>query len=539
MTYLRVLFHSSRILFNFLLSFLGYTSNIGSKQGIVSRSYTSSPDGNDMFSSSTSFEKNLKSITDSFVSLVEQEAHCCSFRSQQPLTTFAPLPVCLPTTQEQFRTSCKLIDSKPGDNFTTFKDITDGINALNEANNSNDKPVIDVIPQREAIVKEPESVLAKDQKVTFNLPAKQKELRRGSSSEASNGGLDISHGDVDHEDVDDPSSTTDISGITVKCRNPACTNIDMLENAKVLYKTCHNCSVFYCTRNCRRDHWSKHKKFCEKIKASNAITRAMGKIRNDSNLLEIVSSVAQRGNLTVGRGAVKLFFNDIAAAEAFINDKKIPEAHYLSLQNILPQEMGSEIYKKLIQQCKMYNPLTKFLLYISICTYSETPTHSSSKCRRETVGKYIKLKLVESSGNENSTTSTPYKKSHLPDYTAISNELNEPETLILAAFPNHTPNMHGKRKREIVFNNINRILLEKGVNLKTHHIDIYRKLLHFAEVGSGSVSPLKFQPKNSLVNKDFICIIMVEANPSRIQQIKETRTKVTVVDVSKLFANVP
>lgn len=503
----------------------GNISSSSAKQGFVNHSFASTPEMENAFTVDHFERGNFSSsIANSFLkSSLEDDTHH-TVRISQPLTTFSPPPFAQLKHPANKQSNSNLTNSLGlNSSCRTLEEVT-GKSPL-ERGELYEKKNIFASPLTG--VKEPSDPSVKESRVTFHLPPKHMNIPPDSSSENGNGSENMR---VDMEEDDDLLSSTDPSGMLINCRNTTCNNSDTIEEAKIKYKTCHNCSVFYCSRTCRRVHWEKHKHLCEKIKASTVARQVINRAREDPAVLDSMSAVARRGILAIGRGAVKIFFADTAKAEAFVANGSIPDAHYQPLHNIMPQEMGSETYKKVIEQCRSYNPSFKFILYVSICTFSEAPSLSSRKCRRETIAKCAKLRLSEIShqgGNLNTSNKGPPVEHHV-----ITRDLNEPETLVLAALPNSNYGLPPRQAREVAFSNIVRELMERGVNLRLQHSDVYRKLSYFVDVG-GSFPPIRIYPKDSRRGNSFMCIIMPDAaDPSKLQRIGTDGSKVRTIDVS-------
>jgi MYND finger len=70
--------------------------------------------------------------------------------------------------------------------------------------------------------------------------------------------------DLDISEKDEKSSSRsrrdESVGGTIHCRNSKCGKMATGLEARREFKTCHNCNAYYCSRECRRAHWEKHKK---------------------------------------------------------------------------------------------------------------------------------------------------------------------------------------------------------------------------------------------------------------------------------------
>lgn len=495
---------------------------MNAKHGIVNHSFTSTPEMDSTLLFDPIYVDSYKQSDPNTFNLTpyENEPEYNVRAAQKPMTTFSQAPF---HVQKHMNKSKKSnFSNELGINSSSLPEEAAKISQCLESKGFEKK---NSLTSSSLPLKEATDSTTKESKVTFHLPPKHMNIPPDSLSENGNGNENLR---VEIDDDDEIPNSSDTIGMFVNCRNNLCNNSATVEDARLSYKTCHNCSVFYCSRSCRRVHWEKHKKLCEKIRASTVARQVIDKVRQNIEVLEAMSAVARRGILAIGRGAVKIFFANTTEAETFVGNGNIPEAHYQPLQNIMPQEMGPETYKKLIEQCRNYNPSVKFNLYVSICTFSETPSGSSQKCRRETTARCAKLRLCDPPMKVNSTS---HSKASQNDHHVITRDLNEPDTLVLASISNSNYGLPPRQAREVIFSNIVRELQERGVNLRHHHADVYRKLSHYVDTG-GPFSPITIYPKNSRRGNSFMCIIMPENDPPRLQRLGSDGCKVRTIDIS-------
>ncbi|XP_071523355.1 uncharacterized protein [Panulirus ornatus] len=353
-------------------------------------------------------------------------------------------------------------------------------------------------------------------RVTFHLPPRHMNIPPDSSSENGNGNENV------RVDADEESGGTNL---IVRCRNPGCGQVADTEEARRTYKTCHNCCTFYCSRGCRRQHWERHKRQCKKIRALAVAKQVTARVREDDGVLERVSTVARRGARALGRGTVKIYFPDTKAAETFAGGGDVPDAHYLTVENLLPQETGPDVYKQITELCKHYNTDYKFVLYISICIMNEIPTGSSPKWEREVVSQCAKMRLA--GGARGADTWSPRPERHV-----ITRDLDEPETLILTSAPIPDSNTSPQAARHIAFNNIVRHLRERGISLRHQYPDVYRKLRAYVEAGE-VFPPLTIYPRDPSTHSTFMCIIMPETDHAKLQLLSNDASKVRTIDISR------
>jgi len=118
---------------------------------------------------------------------------------------------------------------------------------------------------------------------------------------------------------------------TINCRNSKCGKSASGLEARREFKTCHNCNAYYCTRECRRAHWEKHKKVCMQSRVGALCKQIISHVKDDSDIVSHLSTVAKRGLLAKGRGCVKLFFSSPDRAERFLTGgyPELPEPWYV------------------------------------------------------------------------------------------------------------------------------------------------------------------------------------------------------------------
>ena len=161
----------------------------------------------------------------------------------------------------------------------------------------------------------------------------------------------------------------------IRCRNPKCENSATLADAKKYYKSCHNCQYLYCSRDCRRLGWEKHRRACLHSRASNLCRQILATCKDDMDSLRHLSVLARRGFLSQGRGVVRVLFRSADAAESFTKNgfQCLGEASYVRWPDLMPAEMGLELYSELLKLSTEYKPESKMLIYVAICVVSEAP----------------------------------------------------------------------------------------------------------------------------------------------------------------------
>nr|XP_050850415.1 serine-rich adhesin for platelets isoform X4 [Vespula vulgaris] len=327
--------------------------------------------------------------------------------------------------------------------------------------------------------------------------------------------------------------TTNATDKIVHCRNNKCTNSATLLEARRSYKSCHNCTCLYCSRECRRAHWQRHRRICLHSRAGSLCKEVLSSAKEDPRTLRHISALAKRGYASHGRGAVKCFFSSPEAAERFVGNgfPELGEPTYIRWSDLLPGEMGAELYAEVMRLCKSYNPDTRLVLYVAICVVSEVPTSGAVKWERQLVSRCAKLRLDSAFRQPNFSTS-PQGKTTSP--CNITREMDSPETLVLTSLPTSTNvgQNASRRVREIGFTNIQKQLRLRGVSLKKHFPQVYRKLCSYVDGSVDKFAPVTIYPRDQTSGKSFMCIIMLDAEPERLRLLPTDSSRVKTVDIS-------
>lgn len=323
---------------------------------------------------------------------------------------------------------------------------------------------------------------------------------------------------TDRKTVDAATATTS-STDTVRCRNNDCGKTADVNDARKIFKTCHNCSHVYCSRDCRRAHWEKHRKTCLHSRVGALCRRVLSLIKTDPKSLLHVSMLARRGFLSQGRGTVRCLFTSPESAEDYVNNglPALKDPSYVQWSDLPANDIGSELYAELLKLCKSYNPDTRFVLYVSICVLSEIPTSGAVKWERQLVSRCAKTKL------DKSLITKPSPPLH-------SKSSEHPETLILTSVPGCPTS---QKSRQICFINIQRHLRLHGVSLRRHFPEVYQNLCAYVEGSLERFTPVTIYPRDSNTNKHFMCIIMPDADPEKLEMVPTNSRRVQTIDVSK------
>lgn len=323
----------------------------------------------------------------------------------------------------------------------------------------------------------------------------------------------------------------------VRCRNNKCTNVTSVAEARKTYKSCHNCTCLYCSRECRRAHWQRHRKTCLHSRAGALCKQVLSSAKEDPTTLKHVSALAKRGYASHGRGTVKCFFSSPEAAEKFINNGFIDlgEPTYVRWSDLLPSEMGAELYAEVMRLCKSFNPETRLVLYVAVCVVSEVPTSGAVKWERQLVSRCAKIRLDASCRQPNSSSSvSPQNRQQTasPLHSSVKDVVESPETLVLTSLPGSNGQNTPRRSREISFNNIQTQLKIRGVSLRRHFPQVYKKLCSYVDGSVDKFAPVTIYPRDQVSGKSFMCIIMLDADPERFHLLPTESARVRTVDIS-------
>lgn len=327
-------------------------------------------------------------------------------------------------------------------------------------------------------------------------------------------------------------STDAKRGDLLKCRYPKCDNAATQADAKKNYKQCHNCSHLYCSRDCRRSHWEKgHRRACLHSRVSALCRQVLSTCKDDQDTLKHLSLLARRGFLAQGRGIVRLLFRSPENADLFIKQgfQCIGEVSYVRWPDLMPAEMGPELYSELLRLSTEYKTETKMLIYVAICVVSEAPSSSTApvKWERQLVSRCAKLKLCKTILKDISlfTDKTSSTNSQI-----VKHEFNT-DVLILTFNAN---DKFTQKSREIILANVLETLGKKGINLRKHHPEVYQRLNNYVEGLSERFLPVTIHPRDNTTGRSFVCIIMpISGDTEKIKLPKDGRDRVQTIDVGQ------
>ncbi|XP_049282332.1 uncharacterized protein LOC125763345 isoform X4 [Anopheles funestus] len=288
----------------------------------------------------------------------------------------------------------------------------------------------------------------------------------------------------------------------LKCRYPRCDATATLAEARKTYKSCHNCSHLYCSRECRRAHWERHRKACLHSRVSALCRLVLSTCKDDADTLRHLSALARRGYLSQGRGVVRILFRSPESADSFIKQgfQCLGEVSYVRWPDLLPAEMGPELYSELLKLSTEYKPDSKMLIYVAICVVSEAPGSATApvKWERQLVSRCAKLKLCRSVVSEIAA-SGPGGERAGPRTDTVG------DVLVLSF---NILSKTTQRSREQVSLNIQTILRQRGVNLRKHYPEVFQRLATFVEGSTDRFLPVTLHPRDNVTGRSFVCIIM-------------------------------
>jgi hypothetical protein len=219
-----------------------------------------------------------------------------------------------------------------------------------------------------------------------------------------------------------------------------------------------------------------------------------------------LSLLARKGFLMQGRGVVRLLFRSPENADMFIKQgfQCLGEVNYVRWPDLMPAEMGPELYSELLRLSTEYKTDSKMLVYVAICVVSEAPSTNASgpvKWERQLVSRCAKLKLCKSILNDK-TLFTAAGTS--PVSTMIKKEFDT-DVLILTF---NATNKFTQKSREVIMTNVLQILNQKGINLRKHYPEVFQRLNSYVEGLSDRFLPVTIHPRDSSTGRAFVCIIM-------------------------------
>lgn len=310
-----------------------------------------------------------------------------------------------------------------------------------------------------------------------------------------------------------------LDGDAIKCRYPKCEASTTAADAKKTYKSCHNCTHQYCSRECRRSHWEKHRKACLHSRVSALCRQVLSACKDDVDTLRHLSLLARKGFVAQGRGVVRILFRSPEGAEQFVRQgfQCIGEASYVRWPELMPQEMGAELYSELLRLSTEYKTDSKMLIYVAICVVSETPGNAAApvKWERQLVSRCAKLKLSKlilssepaiHSSPSLSSSPTPIRGGAANEASGTEQTLQQNSDILILTFC--TAKRNTQKNREHILATIVSQLKLRGVHLRKHFPEVFQRLSSFVEGTNDRFLPVTIHPRDTVTGRAFICIIM-------------------------------
>jgi hypothetical protein len=320
-------------------------------------------------------------------------------------------------------------------------------------------------------------------------------------------------------------------GDMMRCRFPKCDVLATPADAKKNFKSCHNCSHLYCSRDCRRNHWEQgHRRACLHSRVSALCRQVLSTTKDDVDTLRHLSLLARRGFIASGRGVVRLLFRSPENADLFIKQgfQCLGEVSFVRWPELMPQEMGPELYSELLRLSIEYKPESKMLIYVAICVVSEAPSSSTApvKWERQLVSRCAKLKLCKSILND---------RSLFMATASLTQGVTKPEIntdVLILTF--NTTDKITQKSREIILANIQYTLQQRGISLRKHFPEVYQRLSNYVEGLSERFLPVTIHPRDSNTGRAFVCIIFPQngdAEKIKLPPGSDDSERVQTIDV--------
>lgn len=226
---------------------------------------------------------------------------------------------------------------------------------------------------------------------------------------------------------------------------------------------------------------------------------------------------------------------------------------------LMPQEMGPELYSELLRLSTEYKPESKMLIYVAICVVSEAPSSASStsvKWERQLVSRCAKLKLsktlpFELIGNNSANANAIGNTGHQTNRTSISSSpigiASDPMATTSAAIVVEPTKIYTdvliltfnlcdkiqntQKNRELILQNMQLALKKRGVSLRKHYPEIYHRLNSFVEGTTDRFMPVTLHPRDSSTGQPFICIMMPNlGETNRIKLPESDKSNIVTID---------
>ncbi|KAJ7383459.1 hypothetical protein OS493_027620 [Desmophyllum pertusum] len=291
------------------------------------------------------------------------------------------------------------------------------------------------------------------------------------------------------------------STTTIKCSNPRCEQEEVLfAGEKTTYTSCPACFTYYCTRVCRRIHWSEHKKICFFGRINSYIRSFIYLCHRKEALKFQLSKAAKEGFKKKGRGCILVTFVSAQSARKFMTTgcSFFPSPPtYSSLMDLQAEGVVSKHRVALTQHIKDYEPEEEFVLNLAIIAgkMENLPAIPVPRRKVNTVLQVIKIPL---SSTVKETVSSP----------PPSDPNTETKVFYLPKCARHEFVSENEARRHYC-RNISKNLKQYGIRLKNDYPDVYEKLCLYVDQNIRFKEPLTVYGNQG--KKIVMCKIMPEA----------------------------
>ena len=366
-----------------------------------------------------------------------------------------------------------------------------------------------------------------------------------------------------------------------KCQNPNCSNHNINNSnnnynitkasQELLFKSCHYCYTFYCSRACRQNDWPEHKSTkCLYGRTHAFCKRILTKVgRHCVELRAEISKLARAAFVSTceTRGFVWLDFASSDEAQQFLykplNACKLSNFLFYFGDNLLPKyvcykasehdenENDVSLVKQLFadyseqtsvdlsefkELCRTYDPRTELILLVSIKMNDEVRsaevTPRKNVLKTAYVVKFMKMKLYfgQEKGvyvkETNLVAASPQlTQSLLPDDSDL------PPTLILTSLKrNDTTNndsmntISNDEDRELFMANLLNEFQMRGIKIREKYPTIYRNLCLYVDENR-PFTPCCLFPRDLTTNNLFMCLIMPNTEPTNYAWLYENEVR--------------
>lgn len=291
------------------------------------------------------------------------------------------------------------------------------------------------------------------------------------------------------------------STTVINCSNPRCDREEILFGGeKTSYTSCPACFTYYCTRACRRIHWSEHKKVCFFGRINSYIRSFIYLYHKKEALKFQLSKTAKDGHKKKGRGSVMVTFASAQSARKFMTTgcAFFPSPPtYSSLVDLQAEGVISKHRVALMQHIKDYEPDEEFVLNLAIIAgkMENLPTNPVPRRKVSTVLQVVKIPL----SNKLKETS--------PKLSLPSDPNTETKVFYLPKCARHEFVNENEARRHYC-RNISKNLKQYGIRLKHDYPDVYEKLCRYVDQNIRFTEPLTVYGNQG--KKIVMCKIMPE-----------------------------